>query len=255
MPTSVELYLNSVKENNFNEIKKYFSEGGNPNTQDNNGYCALTIFAQGKTNFDLLDLLLENGCDPNFKAENGLYPLTAAMTFYTGRDDETTILTFANKLYEAGLDLKCCDENSNTFLHEAAYYDLPKTTEFLLEKGADVNAKEKDGNTPIINAILSYSQESLDVLKCFIGDPEIEDWAGKTLLFHAIEHDHEDIIRILLEKNVNLNHQTRFDKETALMVAAKNKKREIMDLLIEAGANESLKNSAGKTAEELFNEV
>jgi hypothetical protein len=46
------------------------------------------------------------------------------------------------------------DEDGSTLLHEAAMFGGVDLVAWLLDKGLDVNAKEDDGNTPLMDAVL-----------------------------------------------------------------------------------------------------
>jgi|TARA_B100002003_G_scaffold33438_1_gene28604 ankyrin repeat protein len=65
----------------------------------------------------------------------------------------------------AGVDVNAKNKNGTTPLHRAAYYGRKETAELLIAKGADVNAKDKDGDTP-----LDYYVESKAVRHTKIDD-------------------------------------------------------------------------------------
>jgi len=77
------------------------------------------------------------------------------------------------------------------------YLDLIKN---LIEAGADVNAKNDHGETPLLRAALYDSPE---VIKIFIkagADVNVKNKYGYTPLMHAKERpDASDIIKILIE--------------------------------------------------------
>ena len=69
------------------------------------------------------------------------------------------------KLIETGADVNARDAQGNTPLILASFYASPKCVELLLEKGADANAANQAGVTPLIRAATSYEKARLLVDK------------------------------------------------------------------------------------------
>jgi ankyrin repeat protein len=91
-----------------------------------------------------------------------------------------------------------------------------EVVKLLLEKGANVNAKQPDD--------------------------------GRTALIWAAETGHSEVIRLLLEKGADVNaKQMRFDF-TALMEASMRGDAESVKLLLEKGADVNAKDYSGNTA-------
>ena len=66
----------------------------------------------------------------------------------------------------AGTDVNAKGPNAGlTPLHRAAYYGLKEIAELLLDKGADVNAKDDGGDTPLDVAMLGNDKETADLIR------------------------------------------------------------------------------------------
>lgn len=126
----------------------------------------------------LVEFLLEQGADPNFRdPETGETPLHSALTKRNRASGEAS----AEVLLRAGADpnvrtvpgrptgalMRDARTRGETPLHRAAAYATPRTIERLLDAGADRQAQDANGDTPLSWASWALrSPEVLDLL-CF----------------------------------------------------------------------------------------
>lgn len=68
-------------------------------------------------------------------------------------------------LLSRGADVNARDDNAATPLHVAAWKGHAEVAEMLLAKGADVNSKESDGATPLRLAIVNKQSNVANVLR------------------------------------------------------------------------------------------
>lgn len=113
----------------------------------------------------------------------------------------------------------------------------------LLEKGADVNAKNNDGTTALIQASEYGYSDIVKMLLAKGADVNAIDEFGRMALFVASMQGHYDIVKALLEKGADVNAKIgRFivgggrSTVTALDVAKEKGHEEIVQLLKKAGA-------------------
>jgi ankyrin repeat protein len=92
----------------------------------------------------------------------------------------------------------------------------------LIEKGANVNAYDKDGRTALMQAVFSYSG-SLNIVRLLIekgADMNVRDeYGGNTALMYAVSSPKADVVRLLIEKGANLNVTDKLGLNTALSLA------------------------------------
>ena len=112
-------------------------------------------------------------------------------------------------LLDAGIDInETYDDANNTVLHLLAAYNGDKACKYALEKGADINAKNKDGDTPLHLAIsgkyATYTKEKhsfIDTINVLLANKDIDIHAsnnqGETALDLAIAKDCKDAIKLL----------------------------------------------------------
>ena len=105
-----------------------------------------------------------------------------------------------------------------------------------LEAGADVNAKNNLGDTPLMWAVRYGHTETVTFLLEKGADVNANNNYGWTALMWAARYGHIETIKILLEKGADVNKENRHGN-TALLFAAYEGNTEMMKLLLEAGAD------------------
>lgn len=76
-----------------------------------------------------------------------------------------------------------------------------KIVEFLINKGADINAKDELGNTALIYA--TYGSDNIDMIECLLSlgaDKEIKNNNGVTALMVAMVQEDEEAMELLEER-------------------------------------------------------
>ena len=108
----------------------------------------------------------------------------------------------------------------------------------LISEGADVNAKGKNGMTPLLYASEHEIWEVVTLLVKSGADVNARFTDGTTPLMHAAGNSSTpEIVQLLLEKGAELEARST-DGRTSLMIAARYSTPEIKQLLIDAGATE-----------------
>src|SRR5262245_7497446 len=138
------------------------------------------------------------------------------------------------------------DEGGSTALHHAAGYGPLANVELLIDKGADVNAKNHRGSTPFKLAIHDEAKVRLLLSKgAGINSKQAQ---GRTPLFLAtILGDGVRTMRLLFDRGADPNLASA-NGQTPLMMAAARGNVEGMRLLIEKGAEVNARDGAGETA-------
>lgn len=135
-------------------------------------------------------------------------------------------------LIEKGLDVNLKDKNNSTPIN---YIRNPESIKLLLNAKADPNIPDIHGYTPLHSP---QTKKSIELLVNAKADPTAKDLDGDTPLIRSASFGFYNQVKTLLEiKTVSLkiNHENK-KGETALFRAAINNKRKIFNLLLKHGA-------------------
>ncbi|HXH25192.1 MAG TPA: ankyrin repeat domain-containing protein, partial [Vicinamibacterales bacterium] len=235
------------------------------------GLTAL-IFAAREGDIESAQALLDAGADVNQQSEYGWTPLLTAINNRNYRLARLLIergadVNLANK--GGWTPLYLATDNRNI---EGGDYPVPKPDldhleiiQLLLEKGADPNARVKDntltrtiftmqwffedGATPFIRAAQSSDTELMKLLLKYGADPLLKTNFNDTALtaaggigwvegvtYERSRAQNLETIRMLLELGLNPNDANN-DGRTALMGAAMKGRTEVIQLLVDWGAD------------------
>ncbi|MBN2269645.1 MAG: ankyrin repeat domain-containing protein [Sedimentisphaerales bacterium] len=147
-----------------------------------------------------------------------------------------------------GADIEAKDHANNTPLLDALQWGQEDAAEILISRGADVNATDNTGWTPVI---LAACGGRLGVLKTLVQrganlNAIRRDWNA---LNYACHHGKEEAARFLLDCGMDVNGaKQRTRLPYPLFSAIFMGHLSIVKLLLERGADASLKNDRGNTA-------
>jgi len=211
------------------EIIQLLVENGAKDTASGDGLITVT-----KANkFDIVKLLVEKGVSNPATAQDVL--MFAVITFNIGN------LNLLNYLIDKG-----AKDTSDKALYYAITGDKLDMVKALVERGGSnlampyiFEAAVKKGNQGLVNYLIGK------------GMFNAKDSAGNTLLLNAIINDKSNIAKLLLDPKNNpkqfIDMQNN-DGMTALMVAADKGNVDMVNLLLNAGANKNLTDKKGRNA-------
>ena len=247
----------------------WFLMGGmSANTKDASGQTVLCA-AAADAHKEIVETLFANGADVNMNedirertpliaAAAGQYSGTVAelqrrelQSFAQNRgrvpiagsaaEPDRTEIAFA--LLQDGADPNAKDSNGMSPLAYAAFRGDIEMVKALLEKGADVSSKDKNGNTPLLAACMKDNE---DISRLLMENGA--DFGITKPLSPAVVQGSTWLVKALLEKGADVNEKSARDGVTALMYAARLGHKEIVSILLENGADVNATDRLGRTA-------
>ena len=150
--------------------------------------------------------------------------------------DEGRKMVVVKRLLEAGADVNAKDNDGQTALMLASTNnrrDLRVASE-LLKAGADVNAKGNDGQTALMLASWVGKEVVSELLKAG-ADVNAKDNDSWTALMLASRAGRTEVVDMLLKAGADMNAKDTHG-QTALMLATTREHPKVVDLLLKAGA-------------------
>lgn len=108
----------------------------------------------------------------------------------------------------------------------------------LLDKSADVNAKDREGRTALMFAVINLHYETMKVLLERGADVDARANDGWTALMLAASCGEARIVRALLNSGADVKGKSVRADVTAIIIAVKHGYTEIVSLLEKAGAKQ-----------------
>ena len=134
-----------------------------------------------------------------------------------------------------------------TELHWASHMNEKNDISHLLDRGAEVNAKNTDGHTPLF---IASKMGRLEVVKMLLDGDAAVDAASKfgaTPLFMASEAGRLEVVKMLLNKGAAVDAAMN-DGATPLYIASQEGRLEVVrELLLDRGANVNAARNDGAT--------
>ena len=253
--------LRSAEKGDLASVQRFAKKGANIEAKDQSGSTPLMI-AVGNADTAMVKFLLDRGASVDTRSTDGANVLMEAAQM--GRVSIVEMLlqkeTDQRALNEAifrGIEYQPViirQESSKLSSEDADPF--AKTAKLLLDKGADINARNEEGATFLIEAAGFGRLAIVKMLLHRGGELEARSNDGGTALHAAAcdcalatMPDTYDVVKLLLEKGAAINARDN-EGYTPLMIASGGGvvKTDIVRLLLENGASLWLKNAHGETA-------
>ncbi len=133
----------------------------------------------------------------------------------------------------------------------AAFFGCPQALQIGIDNGADIDAKDPEGHTPLMLAAHKGLQGTIAALLAAGANPELKSPQGNTALMLCAWEGHTDAVSELLSHSKNNINAQNLDRCSALMLAALDGRDDALAVLIQAGADLDLVDTQGNSASKL----
>ena len=155
-------------------------------------------------------------------------------------------------LVEKGAEVNAQSESLKTALMLAAFYGKLNIVKLLRQKSASYDLKDKSGMSAIHYAVDGGNADTLEWILQDGADVNARDYSnGWTPLLRAASvNSSKDIARVLVRYKARIDAMDKEDK-TALMIATVNGNLQFVQVMIENGADFTIRTKFGKSLYEL----
>jgi ankyrin repeat protein len=216
------------------------------NTRNNNGDTALHIAVRDERS-DLVGLLLKAGASIHSQNADGESPFTIALSFSDTRNQAgasrmvSTLLTTDR--------VKTSDDEGRSPLHIAIMRNMSLSKlEVILSQGGKINAVDREGRTPLRFAADMNNWEAVRFLVGAGSDVFSTARDGRSPGEVALSRGDQAVRSMFSGRSISARDSSG---NTILHYAARNGSRDLVNLLLELGADRAARNTSGETPGEI----
>lgn len=225
----VPLHL-AAKQGDNEMIKIFVKAGSDINEIDSKGWTPIFYAAQ-EGQYDTCRFLITCGARTAQKDVNGWTPVYVAAV--NNRADLLELF------FKNGASIDSTDRHHiRSPLQWAAVHGNISACSVLLQRGANVEAKDKEGLTPLLISA-QHGHSDLTRLFCIKGAKiDATDEEGRTPLYWSVRNNHPDCVTVLLSAGANVN-VSDMNGVPLIFTAVKYGSIELVELLIIQGATKT----------------
>lgn len=223
----------------LHRVKLLLEHGADPNAKNSRGKTVLH-YAVAWDRAEIVEHLISVGADMNTRDK---YSLTILHYAALKRAENSVKV-----LLQRGVDIEAVDSRGWNALHVAIMAKNIKVVEMLLNRRITVNMRDVLYWTPLHFA--AYYCRDVQIMQLLLDNgayvnPKTKD--GCIPLYYAVKNKNSSAVKLLLSKGAKINEITD-DCETPLHAACQGGLASIADILLHNGADVNVRNKMGKVA-------
>ena len=223
---------------NFDDIAELMiNKGADLNKANNNGETPLIVAAK-KGHIKFVKTFVEKGASIDAADKNG----DTALILAKRENRHDVVLYLLNK--EALIEKRSEQDELMAYATLNSYLDI---AENLIQRQISVNRRFSDGLFPLWYAVRNGNGKMIDMLLAAGADLEAKNKEGETVLLYACSKREEPVVMLLLGKGSDFKIVDK-QKSTPLMIAAGRGFEKVVQFLISKKADINAKDDKGRTA-------
>ena len=194
-PSECDQLVLTVAQNDLGTARHLLERGADSNCTSTEGLPML-IYAASHKQGEMVNLLLEYKANPNAICHNPKqgFNKTPALMFPAANGSVDILIS----LLDAGADRDARDGTGLTPLMSAAFMGHEKIVEALLGRGAEIEQKDESGYTALMFAANAGRLEAAGVLLKNKAAVNTKDKDGSTPIMFATQHGFSEVVKLLL---------------------------------------------------------
>ncbi len=238
-PSGDSALLEAVTQSNLNYVTYFLSKGAEVNVTDRHTYTPLR-YAALYGDYEITKLLIDAGADIEYIDEDEYSILASALKRANTQPQNSIVV---KQLIEAGVDLSKMVHYTTPLYHacKIGSYEIAK---MFIDAGVDVNGVDESGVAPLSGA--ANYPELVELLLSHGANPSYKNPYNATALTNVAKSGNIESMKRLINAGGDVN-----DPAVAPIIfeSVKWGKTEMVEFLIEQGAELSRTNEDGKTVE------
>ncbi len=220
----------AIRRNRVSTVKMLLENGFSEliNSSSNNGNTPLIIAAHYGY-LTIAEILIQNGAEVN-STDGNWNALAEAVS--------SNNVSMAHLLLESGANPNAIinEQKESPLMLVFSYGGIQGCTRLLIEHGADINKKDKNGRTMLHSAFYN----GYDFSRYFLengANPNIEDDIGETPFIKLIKYGNNfDLVDLFIKHGAEINKKYKDAYPLDLAIGRGKQYKEFVNLLIKAGA-------------------
>jgi ankyrin repeat protein len=168
----------------------------------------MLLFSYNNEDLDMLKILLDNGTDPNVAilTQCGL----KTILYHASHDNKIEIVKLLLEYKNVNIDVR--DSIGVTPLRIACVYGNSEIVKMLMDAGADPNVSNKN-TTPLIRSIEEKNKNCTKILLSYPNIKiDLQDKCGNTALIHAVQKNYDDLVEKIIQYGADITLKNEYGK-------------------------------------------